>query len=76
MVIGGMHVSCKRFSEPKEVEVNFRQQRGPIGICPHPADVLIISSDDILTEDLQPTMACKVKTQKITDATNALTKTI
>ena len=75
MVIGDLHVSCKLFWSSKRLKwifFNLDQFH-----CPHPADeLLIISSDHILTEDLQPTTIVKLKTQEITDATNALTKTI
>ena len=56
--------------------MNFLQQHGPVGLLhyPHPADVLITSSDDILTEDPQPKQW--LKTQEMTDASNALAKTI
>ena len=53
MVIGGLHV----FLELKEVEMNFLQQSGTARSFYyfHPASVLM-SSDDILTKDLRPTL--------------------
>ena len=58
IAIGGLHVSCKRLWSSKMLKwISFNN----------------VGRFDRSTEDLQLKMACKVKTQEITGATNALT---